>query len=73
MLSKKHYIRIAEILKTVKTEHNKKCIFTVKALEDLENRLVQYFSEDNPRFDNWRFKRASSVLEEKELVELLEA
>lgn len=60
-LSKKHYIRFAEILRTVKTEHNHKCVFTEKALEDLEARLIQYFREDNERFDNWRFAEASKV------------
>ena len=60
-LNKKHYIRFAEILKAVKTEHNHKCFSCKIALVDLEERLTQFFKEDYAKFDNWRFAEASKV------------
>ncbi len=46
MLSKKHYVRIAEVIK----EHQPSATFVID--------LMAYFNEDNPRFDEDRFIEA---------------
>lgn len=48
MLSRKHYKAIAEIL----------CAWGEVNREDLIDSLVAYFKEDNPRFDERKFRDA---------------
>ena len=48
-MSRKHYIRIARILKEMKNEEVKRNTFA---------RMVEVMKEDNPRFDQMRFYRA---------------
>jgi len=48
-MSRKHYIRIARILKEMKNEEVKQATF---------RRMVEFMQNDNPRFDQMRFYRA---------------
>ena len=50
MMSKKHFIAIADIL-----HDHKDCL-----CEDVVSRLMVLFSEDNPRFNPSRFRKAIS-------------
>jgi len=52
MLTKKHYKRIARIIRNAKLVHEYE---GVKAIELLESHLGLYFKEDNPRFDRTKF------------------
>jgi O6-methylguanine-DNA--protein-cysteine methyltransferase len=52
-LSKKHYIAIAKIISDTKTEHGDST-----ALQHLEQRLREYFADDNPNFDRVKFVTA---------------
>jgi hypothetical protein len=53
MFTKQHYIAIAKMVSDVKTEHGDNI-----TLQQLEYKLREYFSEDNPNFDRVRFSEA---------------
>lgn len=53
MMSKKNYEKIAEILKSACTEGLDS--FTIMYIE---KELLVYFTQDNPRFDSFRFNNA---------------
>ena len=58
MLTKKHYKRIARIIRNAKLVHEYE---GAKAIERIEFQLRQYFAEDNPRFDRVKFTEACRV------------
>ena len=60
MLSKKHFERIAQIIKS----ENLTCADNTRfELRRLTNKLTDYFAEENPRFDKERFLLACGVKE----------
>ncbi|MBE3095143.1 MAG: hypothetical protein IMZ52_08940 [Actinobacteria bacterium] len=46
MMSKKDYVRIAEILRNARTK------------KDIIDKLCNYLAEDNSRFEPWTFREA---------------
>ena len=65
-MTKKHFIRIAEMLKNQK--------IAIQGLNDkdfkilisnIENELIRIFIDDNPRFDIDKFKQATQPTEEE--------
>lgn len=53
MLSKKHYIEIAKIIKRIK---NKPFMYDADGVISLfQEELIDYFKRDNPNFDENRF------------------
>ncbi len=67
MFSKRHYESIADCLNRARTEAILYCGDKKSALEGIdiaEKYLIDLFSEDNPRFDIYRFKKASKGLSE---------
>lgn len=56
MLSKKHYIEIAKILKTANYSTRDYCGMTAgEVVSDLIDGLVGYFEQDNPAFNKEKF------------------
>jgi hypothetical protein len=60
MMTKKHFIRTAEIVKRWKfdVENNPIKLKETEITERLINALCDYYKKDNPRFNETRFKEA---------------
>ena len=54
MLSRKHYVKLAEALRRS------------KSIADAASMIADFLQEDNPRFDRGRFLAAAQVVEETE-------
>ena len=61
MMTKKHFIRTSEIVKRWKfdVENNPIKLKETEITERLINALCGFFKEENPRFDETRFKEAT--------------
>ncbi len=58
MMSKKHYIEIAQAIKASEVPATAE---TRKSIAELAKRLANVFAADNPRFDRARFIKACGV------------
>lgn len=58
-LSKKHFIRIAEIIKSIFDSAEGEGIELLR--EDIVSQLAGYFREENPLFDDKKFSEACGV------------
>lgn len=56
MMTRKHYIAVADIIKTVFCENEN--VLTNEALVMLVEKFCCLFEEDNPNFDRLRFIKA---------------
>tara|TARA_R110000851_G_scaffold258599_1_gene411071 strand:- start:71 stop:256 length:186 start_codon:yes stop_codon:yes gene_type:complete len=60
-MTKKHFIKIAKILKNQRTfiENVNSEGFEKRIINSIETELIEIFTSDNPQFDIERFKQAS--------------
>ena len=65
MLTRKHYIDLAEVLRTLRGQDYGSGVrdrdIADEVLDDLTEVLVAYLKRDNPRFDAERFRRAADA------------
>ena len=57
MITKKHYIAIAEILRKV-SDRNQDTITTLWAVKEITEKLALFFKSDNPNFNKDKFLKA---------------
>lgn len=61
MLSKRHYVAIAEVVKNCLDDPYQADECSQTAIESVASALASYFAADNPRFDRARFLAACGV------------